>query len=104
MRMCTTLAPFALAGLLAAPAVLTAPGALVAQEVDAAAIDAVFADIEADMPGCAVGVYRALVAVGDGVHKMIRSSGGSPRCPTTSLPRPSGTLSTTRAAFATTSR
>jgi hypothetical protein len=29
-----------------------------AQDVDPAAVDAVFADIGADMPGCAVGVYR----------------------------------------------
>ncbi len=36
-----------------------APHATTAQEVDAAAIDAIFADIAAGMPGCAVGVYRA---------------------------------------------
>ncbi len=35
------------------------PRSLSAQAFDPSAIDAVFADIEAEMPGCAVGVYRA---------------------------------------------
>jgi CubicO group peptidase (beta-lactamase class C family) len=47
----------ALWGLLALVTVLAAPAA--AQDFDSTAIDAVFADIDADMPGCAVGVYNA---------------------------------------------
>lgn len=42
-----------------ATAPLSPAAATIVQEVDGAAIDAIFADIEAGMPGCAVGVYNA---------------------------------------------
>ncbi len=44
--------------LLAAAAIGAWPATAGAQEIDGAAIDSVFADIEGAVPGCAVGVVR----------------------------------------------